>query len=337
MTNRKWVTLHFFLIAMSWHLVLWPTECEWHNSHCTFFWKAISLHHLVLWLLQNVSYIAHFSEGNVICHMSCNQQNVSDIAHFSEMQSQSYMLSYDQQQVSDITETQSHHILSYNPASLWVTLHSFLKGNVIISCPMANSWWVTKLHIAHFKDIDKLILYCPITNRKWETLHIFLKGNLIASCPMTNRKWVSLNKGNLITSCPMNNSLWVTLPYMLVKGNLITSCPTMTNSWWMTSHSVERQSHHIFYYDQQKVSDSSCACLFLKGGNLITSCAMANRKWVTLHILCKAIPSHLVLWPTVCEWHCTCFWKAISSHLVLCMTNRKWVTLDILLKGNLLM
>ena len=69
---------------------------------------------------------------------------------------------------------------------------------------------------------------------------------------------------------------------------------------------------------------------------------------MTLHILWKAFSSHLFLWQTGCEWHCT-FW-AVSAHLflwptdgewhcTLCghqshhifsLTNREWVTLHIL-------
>ena len=41
---------------------------------------------------------------------------------------------------------------------------------------------------------------------------------------------------------------------------------------------------------------------------------MTNSKWVTLKIFLKAVSSHLFLWPTVCEWHCT-FCKRQSHHI----------------------
>ena len=85
----------------------------------------------------------------------------------------------------------------------------------------------------------------------------------------------------------------------------------------------------IFSYDQQSVSDITH---FMKGslmtsydkqkvndievfvGNLITSFPLPNRKWVILDILWKGVSSHLFLWPTVCQWHCTFCER--HSHLI---------------------
>ena len=110
----------------------------------------------------------------------------------------------------------------------------------------------------------------------------------------------------------------------------------------------ENQFHDIFSYDQQLVSDIAH---FVKS-SLMTSFPMTNRKWVTLHILWKAVSWHLFLWPTASECHCTfCEWKfhdifsydqqkvSIIAHFVksspslitsIPMTNSKWVTLHIL-------
>ena len=92
------------------------------------------------------------------------------------------------------------------------------------------------------------------------------------------------------------------------------------SEWHCTFY--ERQSHHIFFYDQQQVSDiahfakpvSSHLCYdqqfvsdiahFVKGG-LITAFLMTTREYVTLHILWKGVSSQLFLWPTGSEWHCT--------------------------------
>ena len=80
-------------------------------------------------------------------------------------------------------------------------------------------------------------------------------------------------------------------------------------------------------------------------GSLITSFHMANREWVTLHILWKAVSSYPFLWPTACEAHykfcerqfhhiffhdqqpvCDAahFVKGFSSHLFLCPTASEW-------------
>ena len=79
---------------------------------------------------------------------------------------------------------------------------------------------------------------------------------------------------------------------------------------------------------------------------------MTNSKWVALHFLCKAVPTHLFLCPTGCKWHCTS-WQRLSHHIFsyvqqqvseavyfvkgslisFSMTNSKWVTSQILWKA----
>ncbi len=140
----------------------------------------------------------------------------------------------------------------------------------------------------------------------------------------------------LITSFPTTNSMWVTFHILwkavsshlsllpqevsdiphFVKCSLITSSP-ISNSEWVTFTFCERKSPHIFSYD--------------------------NRKWVTMHILWKAVSydqqdvsniAHFVncslIWPTGCVWHC--IFCERQSHHIFPMTNRKWVTLHILRK-----
>ena len=92
-------------------------------------------------------------------------------------------------------------------------------------------------------------------------------------------------------------------------------------------HCSERQSHHIVFYYQQRVSDIAH---FIKGTH-ITSCLKTNSLWVTLHILWKAVPSHLFPCPTECKWHCTS--NEGSLFISFPMINRKWVTLHILWKA----
>ena len=116
-----------------------------------------------------------------------------------------------------------------------------------------------------------------------------------------------------------------------VKGSLITSFWPTGREWHCTF--CKMQSDHIFSYDQQEVSDNAH---FVKG-SLITYFLMTNSLWVTLHILWKAVWSHLFLWSTACEWHSTHCMKG-SLIISFPMTNSLWVTLHILskLKGSLL-
>ena len=112
-------------------------------------------------------------------------------------------------------------------------------------------------------------------------------------------------KGSLITSCLMTNSEWVTLHILrkAVSWHLFlwpTGC-----EWHCTF--CERWSHQIFFYGQQKVSDIA----HFVEGSLITSFPLPNSLWVTLHILRKVVSSHVFLWPTGSEWHCTfCEWQS---------------------------
>ena len=154
-------------------------------------------------------------------------------------------------------------------------------------------------------------------------------------------------KASLITSLVMANRQWVTL-HILWKAVISHLFLWPTGSEWHWTF-CEMQSHHIFSYKQQHVSDIA---RFVKH-SLITCFAMINSKWVTLHILWKQLVSHLFLWPTVCEWHCT-FCERESHHIFSCdpqhvsdighfvkgslityfsMTNRMCVTLDMLWKA----
>ena len=143
---------------------------------------------------------------------------------------------------------------------------------------------------------------------------------------MTGRKWVEFAciwHETILSH--LTNSEWVTCT-LFCKA--VSSHPFLwpTQVVSDTLHICERQSHGIFSYDQQRVS---VVAPFVKG-SLITSFPMTNSKWVTLHILWKAV-SHLYLWPTGSEWHCT----LCERHLITSfpMTNSLWVTLHILQKA----
>ena len=215
MSNRKWVTLHILWKAMvSSHLFLWPTASEWHCTFCE--WQSHDI-------------------------FSSNQQEVSDTAHF-------------------------------------------VKGSLITSVPMTNREWVT-LQIL-WKSISWHLSY---DQQQVSDIGRFVKGSLITSFPMTNRLWVTLHM--LWKAVSSHLFLWPT-----------------ASEWHCTF--CEGQSHHMFSYDQQQVSDIA----HIVKGSLITCFPMTNSLWVTLHILWIVVSSCLFLWPTACEWHCTfCEWE--SHHI----------------------
>ena len=187
--------------AVSWHLFLWPTVCEWHST-C---WERQS-HHILSYEQQFVSELVHCVQA--IHHIfSYDQQSVSDIPHFGESH---HIFSYDQQFVCDIAnsvkgslthlfiwstgckwhctlcEPQSHHIFSYNQQSVSDIAHFVKRSLTVRVFSMANSLWVTLLiferQSCHFFSMN---------NRKWVTLKITVKGSLIISVPMTNSLWVT--------------------------------------------------------------------------------------------------------------------------------------------------
>ena len=182
-------------------------------------------------------------------------------------------------------ERQSHHIFSYDQQLVSDIAH-FVKGSFITSFPMTNSLWVI--------------------------LHIFVKGSFITSFPITNSKWVMLHI--LWKAVSSHLFLWPTAsewhcPFCGRQSHHI-FCYNQQSVSDIKLHAYERQSHHIFCNDQQGVSDIAH---FVKG-SLITFFPTTNREWVTVHNLWKAVSSHLLLWPTACEWHCT-FCEGQSHHI----------------------
>ena len=315
MTNSLWVTLHILWKAVSLHLFLWPTACEWHCTFCERQSHCIS---------QLVSDIAYFVKGSLIAsfHMNNSEWVTLHIVWmaislhlflwptaskwnctFCERQSQSHCISsYDQQRVSDIAH--------------------FVKGSLIVSFSYDQK---RVSDIAYFRQSHCIFSY---DQQLVSDITYFVKGNLIAYFPMTNSQWVTL--------------------HVLCKAVLLHLFLWPTESEWHCTFS-ERQSHCIFSYNQQQVSDIAH---FVKG-SLIAYFPMTNSEWVILHILWKAVSLHLFLWPTACEWHCTfcerqshCIFsydqQEVSdiAHFVkgsliasFPMTNSMWVTLDIFWKA----
>ncbi len=147
---------------------------------------------------------------------------------------------------------------------------------------------------------------------------------------MTNSLWVTLHicEGSLMTSFPITNRLWVTLHILWMAVSWYLFLWLTASEWHCTF--CERQSHHIFSYDQQDVSDIAH---FVKGC-LITSFPITNSKWVTLHTLWNAVSSHMIL------SYEQQFVSGDIAHFVngslitsFPMTNRVWVILHILWKA----
>jgi hypothetical protein len=159
-----------------------------------------------------------------------------------------------------------------------------------------------------------------MTDSMWVTLKISVEGRLHL---FYDQQFVSdiaqFVKAGLITPFPLINREWVRLVILLrtVSSHL---CLLSTGG---KGHCLlcEGQSHHICFYDQQEVSGPDIA--HVVKGSLITSVSIINREWVTLHIVWKAVSSHLLLWPTVCEWQYT-FWEAVASHLFIWPTESEW-------------
>ena len=137
-------------------------------------------------------------------------------------------------------------------------------------------------------------------NSLWVTLHILCKA-VSSHLSYNNRKWVTQH--TLWTVISSHLFLWPTGS----EWHCIVSCESshgliilfpMTNSEWVTLHSWWMASHHLISYDQQEVGD-------------------------IVHFV-KSCLSHLSLWPTASEWHCTFCERQASSHPFLLKTACGW-------------
>ena len=176
--------------------------------------------------------------------------------------------------------------------SKWVTLYCVSRQLMTsFLWPTGSEWHCTFCEMSSF----------PMTNSLWVSLHIFCERQSHYILPMANSPWVPLHiavKGiHSVTSCHMINRLWVTL-CIVVQSRTITPF-LMTNSLWVTFHIVMK-------------------------GIAITSFPLTSRKWVRFHILWKAFLSHLLLWPTESEWHCTFVKGSLMTSFT--RTNRKWMS-----------
>jgi len=217
-------------------------------------------------------------------HFSCDQQTVSDIAHSVKGSLIPFLPMYDQQgAVSDIA-----HVAN---------------NSLITSCPMNNRKWVTLLILW-----NSLITSFPMTNRWLVTLHILQKvSHHILS--HHDQQQVSDIAHFVKGVSSYDHSLWVIL-HILQKHHIF----SYGQQFVSTLHFLWGVVLLHFSYDQQSVSDIAH---FVKGSlitsflnqqdvsdiahfvkvNLTTSFPITNGRWwaLTLHILWKAVSSHLFL------------------------------------------
>ena len=156
-----------------------------------------------------------------------------------------------------------HIVLFYR---LWVILQALWKEVLLHLWPTVCEQHCTFCDVAVLLHLFLWLKGCEwhCTWCKKQSPHIFSYDQQDVS------DIAHLAQGSLITSFPMTNRLWVTLHILLkvVSSHLF----LVTNRKWVTLHICERQSHHIFPYDQQEVSGH---CTFCKG-SLFTSFPITN-------------------------------------------------------------
>ena len=143
--NRLWVTSHIFVKTVSSHLFLWLTACEWmYSSFC-----ERQPYHIYM---VNRLWVTLYIFVKVILMipsfpMTIDHQYVSNISHLWKEITTLNQISYDGQYVSNIAhfcENQSHNHIFSMTNRVWVMLHIFVKGSLIItSFPITNRMWVT--------------------------------------------------------------------------------------------------------------------------------------------------------------------------------------------------
>ena len=209
---------------------------------------------------------------------------------------------------------------------LWkaVSLHLLLWST---ACERHCTFCERQSHWIFSSDQQQVSGHCTFCERQshwifsydWQevsNIAYFVKGSIIASFPMTNSLWAWVTLHIVCKSVSFHLSLWPT-----------------ASEWHCTL--FERQSHFIFSYDEQKVSDIAH---WVKG-SLIASFLMTNSKWG--HCTFCERQSHCIfsydqqyvsdiahfvkgshgliayfLWPTGSEWHCTFCERRSQSHCI---------------------
>ena len=284
-TNSLWVTLHILWKTVSSHPFLWPTASEW---NCTFCEKQS--HHI----------------------HSCDQKEVSDITHFVKGSlTTSFPMTNRKWVTLPILWRAVSSNLFWPTGSEWhCTLYERLKlvSSNLFLWPTAGEWY------CKFCERQSHQIFSTYDQQGVSDIAHFIKGSHITSFQVVS-DIAHFVKGSLITSFCVTNSLSVTLQILwkAVSSHLFL-WPT-GSKWHCTFY--ERQLHHTLSHDKQQVSNIAH---FVKG-TLIRSFPMTNSMWVVLHILWKAVSSHLTnrMWVIL-----NILWKAVSSHLFLQHTASWW-------------
>ncbi len=288
------MTLQILWTAVTSHLFLWPTGCEW---HCTFYERQS--HHILSYDQQQVSDIVHFVKGSLITSFPMtNRMWVTLHIFWKAVSSHLFLWLTASEWHCTFSERQSHHIFSHH--------QQFVSD------------------IAHLEKTASSHLFPWSTVCEWHCIFCERQSHCIFSYDQQEVSDIAhFVKGSPITSFPMANSKWVTL-HILWKAIPPFLWPT-ASEW----HCIfcERQSHHIFSYDQQFVSDILLQILWKAVSSHLFLWPTASKQH-SMHMWLKAVSSHLFLWPTGCEWHCT-----FSERQSYPMTNSLWVTLHILSKA----
>jgi len=150
-------------------------------------------------------------------------------------------------------ERQPHHILSYDQQAVSDIAH-YVNNSLITSLPMTNSLWVT-LHILWKVVLSHIFLWPTASEwhymfceRQLQSHHIFSYDSQQQVSDVAH----SVKDSHHIFSYDQQE---VSDIVHFVKGSLIYLFLWPTGSKWHCTF-CERQSYHFSYYDQQAVSDS---------------------------------------------------------------------------------
>ena len=157
-----------------------------------------------------------------------------------------------------------------------------------------------------------------MTNRLWVTVPFLVLGSLITPHAMTKRMWAAVPLiSSYLTHDNTNNSQWANfvfctvVPLHLIPWATVCEWPRLPCPFfpaasldiipWPTG--CEWQ-HPIFQPSSLTTSHAMTNSLWVLPSSLITSYAMTNSLWVTAPFFCQGVSSHLMQWPTACEWQC---------------------------------
>ena len=184
MTNSRWAPLHILWMTVSSHLVLWPTASKQDWTFC-----EGSL--ITSFPMTNRMWVSWFCENQMISsHLFLLPQQVS--AHVGKRSLiTSCPILWPTGTVCEwdciSCEGHSHYIISYDQQFVSEIAHS-MKGNLITSLPMIDSEWVSldilcKAVSSHF--------FLWLTGCEWDCTFCERQSHHIFS--MTNSLWVRLH------------------------------------------------------------------------------------------------------------------------------------------------